>query len=165
MDHRRVDAESVLRYGVRWDEHKKAWILPLREHRNHRLLGYQVKGERSRYFRNQPREVPKSSTLFGIDVVEKEPKVIVVESPLDAVLLYRLGYAAVAVCGSRLSDDQLNILRGFDVVFALDNDTAGKREHARLKRLIKAGFVQYTGPWKDVGEMRDADIRRAVDRR
>lgn len=166
LNARRLSLQSAIDYGVRWDPKREAWILPLYTPDLTRLVGFQIKGERSRFFRNQPRAMEKSTTLFGLGTAKGD--VVVVESPLDAVLLYRLGYNAVAICGSRVSDDQLHLLRQYDqVTYALDNDSAGQREHKRLSLLDQSGparFVHYTGPWKDVGDMPDDDaIRTALD--
>ena len=160
---RRLDLASVVAYDVRWDPQREAWVLPLYESDLSRLIGYQVKAQQGRFFRNQPRGMDKSATLFGLGTAQGD--VVVVESPLDAVLLHRLGYEAVAICGSRVSDTQYRLLQQYDsIIYALDNDGAGQREHKRLSKMGRARFLRYDGPEKDVGEMPDAAIRSALDR-
>ena len=165
LDRRRLTFRAAVDYDVRWDATREAWILPLYTPDLDHLVGYQVKAEQGRFFRNHPHSSAKSTTLFGVGVASGD--VVVVESPLDAVLLWRLGYDAVAICGSRVSDEQLLLLDGYDsTTFALDNDTAGQREHKRLASLgVRAHYLHYVGPWKDVGEMPDAAIRLALEER
>jgi DNA primase len=172
---RRISAESARAYEVLWDESRKSWILPLRDPETDRLLGYQKKSQTSRLFRNRPREIPKSETFFGWKSVRGRKWVVVVESPLDAVLLADMDVPAIAVCGSFLSEAQVELLReaDFDQVYLwLDNDKAGSLETKRMKKtLIKSGvrtefittesYPEFTG--KDVGELSDDDIEAVLD--
>jgi hypothetical protein len=51
------------------------------------LWGWQEKGARGRFFKNQPAGVKKSKTVFGVEILTSTHDLIVVESPLDAVRL------------------------------------------------------------------------------
>jgi DNA primase len=154
LHRRRLRAGAHKKYGVLWDDTEEAWILPLRYSDTFRLMGYQAKAEEGRYFRNRPRKMPKATTLFGIDVVQNATRIVVVESPLDAVLLADMDYPAVAICGARVSEEQIGILRGFDFVyFWLDNDHAGDAERDRLRRTaLPHSFVGTDIEWKDPGD-------------
>jgi DNA primase len=163
IEARHLDRASVDFYGIKWDKERNSWIIPLRDPHTEQLIGYQLKGQGERVFLNRPTGMDKGSTLFGVLECRQEPVVVVVESPLDAVRLHRLGYAAMAVCGSRVTEKQLDILRRHDdVVFAMDNDPAGALESERLRRIMP-GFryrvIKYPdGSGKDVGEMVDDAI-------
>jgi DNA primase len=165
---RRIDQESCAVYGVRWDSDSDAWILPFRDPRDGNLIGWQSKYQNERKFVNYPPGLSKKGTFFGYQeaLAASQESVVVVESPLDAVLLFRVGHNAVAVCGSRVSDEQMGLLQEFDsVVFALDNDDAGRTEHDRITRTAKGLYyriVEYLGDEKDFGEMSDDDIRRVL---
>lgn len=133
LEARRISTFSASRYEVRWDPRREAWILPIRDTHDGALLGWQVKGQKDRFFRNLPVGVPKSTTLFGVDHLNGKGIVLVVESPLDAVYLYELGYRAVATYGAKVSTAQMGLLadRTEGIVLALDNDDAGwKAAHA-----------------------------------
>ena len=168
MDDRHVSEESCDAFGIRWkDGH---WVLPL-YYPDGRLMGWQEKAHVGRSFYNRPRLLPKSKTLFGFPVAEAlgHGTVIVVESPLDAVRLHSMGYSAVAVCGSKVSHSQIDLLiRYRRVIVALDNDVAGTKEMERLrkvlpKRGVRAMYLSYRHTEaKDVGDMDDAEIVRAV---
>lgn len=171
---RKISIEGAEEYEVLWDADNDRWILPLREPKTRRLLGYQIKAEGGRYFRNRPRDMAKSLTFFGWPLFEKRrpKKLVVVESPLDAVLLSDYGIQSVAVCGSRLSDEQILLLHEVEarVLFWLDFDTAGELETARLRKEffdtgLRAEFVRSEdfptwaeGRWKDPGDLPDEAI-------
>ena len=161
---------SVDKYGVLWDVENEAWILPIRESESFALMGWQEKGARGRFFRNQPVGVKKSKTLFGINVVSENTQWIVVESPLDAVRLYSLGYNAVATFGAILSEDQAKIMRRASLIIAaFDNDEAGKKACEQMlgfaKRYgIELQFFNYKGILeKDVGDMIATDVTRGIE--
>lgn len=160
LERRRIHAVTAKTFGIRWDSDAGTWILPLRYPEDDRLMGYQVKAERGRFFRNRPVSMPKSETLFGLDAMKDQSSVVVVESPLDAVLLEDMGYPAVAICGSKVSETQINLLgKHFDVAyFWLDNDAAGEKETQRLRKMqmqcsARIEFVAHTEGYKDPGEM------------
>ena len=161
---------AVNKYGVLWDTENEAWILPIRESESFALMGWQEKGARGRFFRNQPVGVKKSKTLFGINVVSENTQWIVVESPLDAVRLYSLGYNAVATFGAILSEDQAKIMRRASLIIAaFDNDEAGKKACEQMlgfaKRYgIELQFFNYKGiAEKDVGDMIATDVTRGIE--
>lgn len=158
LHRRRITAASARDYKIKWNTAKHAWVLPLRWPDNLKLMGYQEKSEETRYFRNRPKDIRKSETLFGIDTVMDDVDAVVVESPLDAVLLHDMGYPAVAICGGRVSDEQLSLLSDFDrVFFWLDNDFSGKTEAQRLRSEltrvgVRATLIAPDTDWKDPGD-------------
>lgn len=170
LSRRRITAEGARIYGVHWNPERRTWVLPLRWPDNLRLMGFQEKGEDNRYFNNRPKTVAKSETLFGVDTVQDVTEVVVVESPLDAVLLSDLGYPAVAICGGKVSDHQGEMLREmYDrVFFWLDNDTAGRTETDRLRRWAPQNgarnfrFLQPDTEWKDPGDTPYRHIDRVL---
>lgn len=168
LEERSLSRASADLYSVGWDPKTESWILPFYSS-DLVFMGYQSKSRTGKVFRNYPRGISKASTLFGIRALAAEGEVVVVESPLDAVRLYGLGYPALAVCGSSLSDQQLTLLQRYDsVVFAMDNDEAGRKEHARLSRAglwMYHSFIDYEDLIeKDVGEMTDEKIRQILSR-
>jgi len=176
LKERRITVVGAKEYGVRWDPARDAWVLPLRDPHTDRLLGYQKKAQKTRWFRNHPRTMPKSETFFGWSVARDRRKVVVVESPLDAILLADMGASAIAICGSHLSEVQERLLMkgGFGRVYLwLDNDHAGLVENRRLgKVLLERGVVTEfitadsypeLNSGKDVGELSFAQIEAVLD--
>ena len=162
--------EAVNTYGVLWDKPNEAWILPIRDPDTFSLLGWQEKGARGRFFKNQPAGVKKSKTVFGVQHLNEE-YLIVVESPLDVVRLASVGVSgAVSIYGAMMSDEQAKIIRRAKrVVAAFDNDPAGKkaceqiRDYAR-KYGFDLLFFNYNGiDVKDVGDMTEIEIVRGLE--
>ena len=94
-----------------------------------------------------------------------------VESPLDVVRLASLGITGgVAVYGALVSNNQFELIRGGDrVIFAMDNDEAGKNATLKLYNLCKqmekeAWFFNYgLMDVKDIGGMSLDEIRFGLD--
>jgi DNA primase len=165
-------AAAAKDYGILFDEVSQAWILPIREPINNKLLGWQEKGVVGRYFRNYPKGVEKSRALFGYHLVKENPKqVIVVESPLDAVRLMSVGvHGGVSTYGSIISNEQLNLIRGAEkIIFAMDNDEAGRKSSEDLLEKSKSlGFECFFFNYrhtdqKDVGGMSRDEILTGLE--
>lgn len=172
LEERDLTLEACIKYGVRWDANNDRWITPIRNADTGKLMGWQEKGQRSRFFRNRPTGVQKSKTLFGIDIFTGGT-MIVVESPLDAVKLSSLGIeGGVSTFGAAVSVDQLALMRKADrLIFAFDNprvDAAGlvafKDMLARTKMEgMECWFVKYTDDVKDIGDMEANAVQLLVD--
>jgi hypothetical protein len=169
---RRVSREACAAYQVLWDLASESWILPIREPYSLALMGWQEKSETSRKFRNHPIGVKKSHTVFGVQSISEE-RVVVVESPLDAVRLWTAGITgAVAVFGALVSKRQLSLMTAAqEVIFALDNpriDEAGKRSVQQLLQdtkgvLRSVKFFDYGKTTaKDPGDMTDQEVNDGI---
>ena len=161
--------DAVKIHGVLWDKNNNAWILPIRDPNNGTLLGWQEKGARGRFFRNQPAGVKKSKTVFGVQIMSSEHDLIVVESPLDAVRLTGLGHNAISTFGAIMSEEQAKILRRAPkIIAAFDNDKAGHTANEQIRVLArKYGmdlyYFNYSGiDVKDVGDMTEAEVERGI---
>jgi DNA primase len=167
---RRLTREAAEAYGVLWDRDTQRWILPVRDPFTGKLWGWQEKGKD--WFRNWPKLIPKSETLFGYHLLERGCRAVLVESPLDAVRILAAGIPyAVASFGAAVSDTQLHLIldRCSGMVSALDNDNAGWARAAWLKehthRGVRLCYFDYTGiKGKDPGEMEDAEVWQGFTR-
>lgn len=163
MAARRIDAESCAAFGVRWDD---GWVLPIRSASGD-LMGWQRK--RGKRVRNFPLGVRKSEALFHARDPLGGPTVVV-ESPLDAVLLHRLGIAAVATFGAAVSVQQARMIACLPgPVLALDNDDAGRAATSALSQTLLAygvhhRLVSWETDSKDFGECDDETCRLTVAR-
>lgn len=157
-------------YGILWDTRNDNWIIPIRNPYTRDLMGWQEKGHRSRYFRNYPTGIRKSLAVFGYDLYDGGD-MVVLESPLDAVRLRSVGIeGGVAIYGAIPSREQLNIIRSADrIIFALDNDDAGKSSSHNLARMtfthnFDAWFFDYSHTdQKDIGGMSKQEILTGFD--
>ena len=165
-----ISAETAKHHGVLWDANNEAWILPIRDPDNYTLWGWQEKGARGRFFRNQPQGVKKSRTVFGVEVMSTET-LILVESPLDVVRLASAGYpGAISTYGAILSEEQGKIMRrAKNLLAAFDNDSAGKKACEQTlgfarKYGLDLKFFNYDGiDVKDVGDMVESEIAKGIE--
>ena len=156
--------EKVEEYGVKWNPLQQNWIIPMRDPITNKLMGWQEKGHKSRYFKNSL-NVKKSEVLFGYQNY-RGGDMIVVESPLDVIRLASVGITGgVATYGCAVSATQWSIIRGAErPVFAMDNDDAGRKCTLDLKdRAYEIGlpcwFFNYNNTdRKDIGGMSKAEI-------
>ena len=160
---------AVTVHGVLWDVKNEAWILPIRDPDTGALLGWQEKGARGRFFKNQPAGVKKSKTVFGVQLMSSKHDLIVVESPLDAVRLTGLGKNAISTYGAIISEDQAKIMRrASKVIAAFDNDKAGHTANEQIRVMarkygIDLYYFNYRGiDVKDVGDMTEAEIEHGI---
>jgi hypothetical protein len=164
-----LTAEAAERYGVCFDRHRKAWFLPICTE-NGELVGAQYKWADGETM-NEPYDVPKGSTLFGLLQAATEDRVLLVESPLDVVRLHVVGIPAVSSYGAMVSKDQAKLLNRYFsvVVLGLDNDPAGHKSAPIVTGMLrKFGcptlMFDYSllGSAKDPGDVEDGSLLRAA---
>jgi hypothetical protein len=160
---------AVKVHGVLWDVKNEAWILPIRDPDDGVLWGWQEKGARGRFFKNQPAGVRKSKTVFGVQILSSNHDLIIVESPLDAVRLTGLGHNAISTYGAIISEDQAKIMRRAPrVIAAMDNDKAGHTANEQMRGFsrkygMELLYFNYTGiDVKDVGDMTELEIEKGI---
>lgn len=148
LESRGLTAEACARYGVLWDAENGRWITPIRDEAGV-LLGWQEKNKR--YFKNRPKGLKKAQHIFGLTALPARcERIVVVESPLDAVRLASLGIHAVASYGASVSDTQMQLIfeRTNRLVLFPDNDSAGRIARDKLlaswtRRGLAISIVDY----------------------
>jgi DNA primase len=170
LDARRITLPRAQQYGVQYSPDKDSWILPIRNPYNNELWGWQEKHASTRYFKNHPRGIRKSKTLFGYDTAANGSPVILVESGLDAVRVSDFGEGTgVASWGVQVSDYHLALIQQCTehLILALDRDSDGLRETARICRDFKSiritVFDYGMSTAKDAGDMTDEEVVYALD--
>ena len=165
-----IKPSDAKHHNILWDDNNSAWILPIRDPNDYTLWGWQEKGARGRFFRNQPQGVKKSKTVFGVEVMSTGT-LIVVESPLDVPRLASAGYpGAISTFGAIPSEDQAKIMRRAErVVAAFDKDDAGRHANELMRGFarkygIELSYFNYTGiDVKDPGDMTEHEIKQGID--
>lgn len=164
---RRISASAAGELGILWDYSRQRWIIPIRDPYTGKLWGWQEKNDHA--FRNRPRNVAKSGTLFGFRPDERVCPVLL-ESPLDVARLLSAGIrGGVSSFGVHVSDVQLRLLLevGDGCILALDNDRAGLVESDSIRRsffAMRLSFFNYgDSQAKDPGEMTDEQIRWGIE--
>jgi Toprim-like/CHC2 zinc finger len=168
---RRLTRDAAEVFGVLWDTERNGWVLPVRDPRTLQLRGWQLKT--SELTKNHPYGLEKADCLFGYHLLRPEQTVILVESPLDAARMLAAGISgAVATYGANFSEKQILLLTDMRrrVVDAFDDDTAGHKASARLRKEYAHLFRDWyefdygdTGA-KDPGDMTDDEIHRGMPR-
>ncbi len=156
-------------YEVLWDVRNSNWITVIRDMHG-KLLGWQEKGHLSRYFRNYPKGIQKSISLFGYNQFSGGD-MIVVESPLDTVRLASVGIlGGVSTYGSVVSDAQFKLITSAErIIFAMDNDDAGRASSFDILKKCKdsgveAYFFNYSHTeMKDIGAMSKGEILQGLE--
>ncbi|CAB4166948.1 Bacterial DnaG primase, TOPRIM domain [uncultured Caudovirales phage] len=164
-----ISAEAAKHHNVLWDANNSAWILPIRDPNDYSLWGWQEKGARGRFFRNQPQGVKKSKTVFGVEVMTTKT-LVVVESPLDVPRLATAGIdGAISTYGAIISEEQVKIMRrATKVIAAFDKDDAGMHANEAIRVFarkygIELAYFNYTGiDVKDPGDMTAKEIQQGV---
>lgn len=99
-----------------------------------RIAPWDSEAEKTGKYINSPQTVlfDKSKILFGFDraksEIRKKDQCIIVEGQMDAVMSHQAGFEnTVAVSGTALTQDQLNIIKRLtqNIVMAFDRDIAG----------------------------------------
>jgi DNA primase len=166
---RGLTSHAARAYELCWDARNANWIIPIRDAKTQKLLGWQEKGYSKRHFNNTPAKMKKSNSLFGYQQYVAGD-MIVVESPLDVVRLASIGiHGGVATYGALISMSQVTYLRGADrLIFALDNDDAGKASSKEMLKLcqqyeMEAWFFNYNHTdMKDIGGMSLDEVRLGI---
>ena len=164
-----ISVDAAKHHNVLWDKTNEAWIVPIRDPNDYSLWGWQEKGARGRFFRNQPQGVKKSKTVFGVEVMTTET-LVVVESPLDVPRLATAGVVgAISTFGAMISEDQAKIMRrAKKVIAAFDKDDAGMHANELMRGFarkygIELSYFNYTGiDVKDPGDMTEEEIHRGI---
>jgi len=118
----------------------------------------------------------KDKGLIGFSSVRGAKSLIMVEAPLDALLLNHKGFKAVGVGGDRLSVDQLKAMEAVgtkELLLALDSDQAGQKATERIlsdlrTSSLRAYVVSLPDGFKDPDELIRAEgseaFQKALDK-
>lgn len=92
--------------------------------------------------------VGKSEVVFMPEWPSPNSKIYITEGEFDALSLTASGLYSAAVGGKELSEEQVALLRGYEICLALDNDKWGKIALMKIGEVLKSsGFqVSYVRP-------------------
>ena len=169
LESKHLTLKSARKFGVLWNPAEEEWILPVRDPYTTQLLGWQKKNARS--FRNYPRGLKRSKTLFGLEIAEYGSPVILVESPIDCVYLDVTGQrGGVSSWGVSVSSYQFSLIQRITehLILALDNDKPGVEETARICREFNGIrniriFNYGLSVGKDPGELTEEEVIFGVE--
>jgi DNA primase len=184
LEYRGFDYPEARWFSLMWDHKRDGWIIPFSDAED-KLIGYQFKPRHGTDGTpiNHPTHLKKSGRIFeGLNYIDGDTLVIV-ESPLDVVRLYALGYEnVVALFGASMDAEQAElIMEKFDkVILAFDDDDAGRRGISKALKLlngVEVWIFAYTDPikmatyyvhgkvtGKDPGDLTRDEFQRGLDR-
>lgn len=112
-------------------------IFPITDRRGEVIsfAGRAINGENPKYLNGAESPLyKKNKVLYGLPVTQ--PLVVVVEGYLDQIAVSSLGYDAVALCGTAISDAQAQMFRDKTVVILTDSDDAGDQAKMRVTQYL-----------------------------
>lgn len=134
-------------FDIGYDRETKTITFPVKD-RYGNCLFIQRRSVQTKFFKNE--EVPKGSTLFGIDKVyenlEKVKKLFLVESHFDALSVWKYGGYAVSLMGLELLPGHKEILKQLPIrslVIATDNDKRGQAAKYKIRKELKDYKILY----------------------
>jgi 5S rRNA maturation endonuclease (ribonuclease M5) len=166
---RRGISEAVQRLmNVGYDRDRKAvtipWYLP-----DGRLANVKYRRVDSKIFWYRKNSCPIRNLVYGINVIYRKniSKTVICEAEIDAMTVMTSGYAAIAVGGSSLTDQQAGIIKRSPIeqlYIATDNDEVGERLRAEVIRKLSGYVTMYDVripvPYKDANEVGDSEVLR-----
>jgi len=123
-----------------------------------------------RYMKPKPEEASQENVLFFKKWPNFGNKVYLVEGEFDAITLTLAGFNGCACGGKYLSPSQIELIRGYQIVLAFDNDASGKEALSNIgNELLAMGFtnIRYVRPptiykdWNDFLKDRNIETIKA----
>ena len=103
----------------------------------------------------------KSQLLFGLNRVRDDERLVLCEGFFDCITLNVAGIPAVALGGVDLSEEQIELLRGREIIVSMDGDNAGRQASAKItEQFSSAGIGSIIA---DPGDSLDPDERTRQD--
>ena len=150
LDKRKMPVEGL--FFCTEGKYKGRIVIPYYD-RDGNLIYYNTRtmGKGSRYL-GPPKEIGagKEDVVFAYVWPKTGTKVYLTEGEFDAIALNQCGLFAAAVGGKNLSDKQLELLSGYKICLALDNDSAGRGALLKMyEKLRSHGLeISYVSPPK-----------------
>ena len=159
-------ADVAERCGVRYANHygRNAVLFPVIDQAGDLVAinDRAIDGSSAKSLTTGPRSLGVFATTGALDAA----RVVIVESPLDALAVAACGFDAIALCGTSWPSWLPEVLEGKDVLLGFDNDAAGEAATAKLaSELLGRAPVQRLKPsrkdWAEIAESDGLDVLRA----
>lgn len=140
-----LDMNVISKFGLGFDAYENALTMPTEYGFVRRYLGQRD----NKYL--FPKGMLKSSMLYGYDFITN-PVVAICEGQIDALACWQAGINALAIFGSSISNNQVEMMKQLDAQFLvlfLDDDEQGWEGNEKIKSKLGRHFaiseVDYTG--------------------
>jgi len=162
---RKITKKSMDKFSLGYSEKQDMVTIPVQSP-DGMTIGFVARTVEGKEFKNTP-GLPKSKILFNLHRVKQSNKIYVVESSFDAIRIDQVGLPAVATLGANVSSSQIELLKKYfnDVYIVSDNDDAGNTMANKLIDKLggRSSIIKLDSIYKDIGDMLDADIIKALD--
>jgi DNA primase len=167
---RGLTPEVVDFFGLGYDAVQQSATVPLRDLQGN-LMGVirrrLLPSARPRYV--YPKGFRISAQLWGAHAARSQQKIAVCEGSIDALAMWSVGIPAVALLGSHISDEQVQVLVKLNcqtIVVMTDRDAEGRKAALEVRKFSRGVLVQlgtYKSSWagKDPAEL-SGPQRRAM---
>lgn len=164
---RGLSEDTVVGFGLGFDLIENAAVVPMHDIVGNLLAVSRRYIDHSEYRWKYPRaRYKKSHNLYLGHECWHQETIVVTEGQVDALKVWDAGFPAVALCGSSVSVQQVELLRRLAperIVSMFDNDDAGRRGHAQLREMVtwdRVRRAQYSSP--DPGSASVEEIEESV---
>jgi 5S rRNA maturation endonuclease (ribonuclease M5) len=160
------DVQTLFKTG--YNESTNSVILPWYD-ANNILRNVKYRRTDGKLFYYEKGGTPIQQLLYGIDYIYANniDTAALVESEIDALTLLTAGMPAIALGGSSVSNDKVNLLIKSPIknlIVMTDNDNVGlnirKQINKKLNTYLSISHAYVPHPYKDVNEARDPELLR-----
>jgi hypothetical protein len=135
-----IERKVPMMFIKKWMYHKDFGLVVPFELDDEDIYGWQARQLKEKVFHIElPEENYKIWNWYGVD---KKKPVFICESIIDATMLYRIGYQAIAILGSDIETRAIEELS--EPIFIFDNDETGFKKLIKYSKAFnQAKFLQF----------------------
>lgn len=175
LDYRGIDGPTRGKWQIGFDEDTERLVIPVFDERNifRFLIRQRIDGISRAKYLYTPGGI-KTGILFGACYLDRQAVrssgLILCEGPLDTIRLQQMGFQAVAILGTGVSNHQVRLIDKFHpkrTFLMFDKDEAGVHNVMVAKQRIRKTplFVcRYPSGKSDPAEMTTSETERSLER-
>jgi len=171
LQERGFTTEILQKFKIRYDENLQQLLIPwLSISGNVLFVKFRSLLYKAYFFTDNSE---KRKYLYGIHLLNSGVnRIFLVEGEFDAIKCWQHGYPALAVGGSKISQEQIQLLKSLAIkeIFVLfDNDEVGRNNGYNIALQLAKDFFSYyciyTTPKKDPCEFTNEDFKNLVTKK
>lgn len=152
---RGITAETQEIFGVGYGRNVKGYTAIPWHSPEGRLANVKYRSTKGKKFFYEDGSTPINKLVYAVDLAEEDA--VLVEGEIDAMSWREAGVTSIAIAGSHLSDEQVEIIKRSRIkrmYLGGDNDVQGRKLNAQAVRELR-GFVELRNV--DYGKEKDAN--------
>lgn len=169
FDRRGINENSIALFDLGIDEAGGWAVFPIKDKSGNCQMIFRRSLEGKRF--HNTAGAKKDNLLFGLNVLYENllhyqhvQQIWIVESVIDAILLWQKGYPALAMLQAIPTEEQINLINALpfpELIIATDNDDAGHKGNQEFIKEIKGKTLfrlQYQPHQKDIGDFTQKEM-------